>query len=89
MNSQKEKDVLGNAYSFLNWIGSALIIIAALLVASNSDYSKWAFVAYPVGNSLLLLYFLKHKNIPQVLVNLVMLAIAGLGLVCWFTDYCL
>lgn len=76
------------AWTYANWIGSALIITAALLVASNSDYSKWAYIAYPVGNSLLLLYFLKHKNTPQVLVNLVMLAIAGLGLVCWFTDYC-
>jgi membrane-bound ClpP family serine protease len=88
VNSQKEKGVQGNAYSSLNWTGCALIITAALLIALNSDYSKWAFIAYPVGNSLLLLYFLKHKNTPQVLVNLVMLAIAGLGLVCWFTDYC-
>ena len=91
MTSQNETSgrVSASLLAATNWLGVLLVITGATLVALNSvAYSKWAYIAYPLGNSLLLFYFAARRDWAQVLLSTVMLGVAALGFVCWIKETC-
>lgn len=64
----------------LQWIGAVAIIAGHVLNALGPEAYPWNIVAFTVGTVLFLAWTIRVANKPQMLVNVVALALGVVGL---------
>lgn len=64
----------------LQWIGAVFIIAGHSLNAVGPSVYPWNIVAFFLGTVLFLIWSLRVRNRPQLLVNVVALSIGATGL---------
>jgi uncharacterized membrane protein YhhN len=69
--------------AYLEWIGCTFGAIGALLLALNTAYSAWGFVAFLVSNVCWIAFGLLTGAPGLVIMQLVMTATSFLGLYRW------
>jgi hypothetical protein len=68
----------------VKWIGTILFFIAALLLSTNFEYSRWGFVVFATAHILLSLLFFKLKDKPMFIQNFVFLFVDLYGIYNYF-----
>lgn len=64
----------------LQWTGAVFIIAGHALNAVGPSAYPWNILAFFVGTVAFLLWSIRVANKPQMLVNIVAIAISGLGI---------
>jgi len=72
---------LTNPNELLQWIGAVFIIAGHSLNAVGPAAYPYNIVAFFVGTVLVLIWSLRVRNRPQLLVNVVALSIGATGLI--------
>lgn len=67
----------------IEWIGTVLSIAGALMIASNTDWSKYAFLLFVVGSFAWTAAGVRRKNSRIVVLNLFFFGINILGVARW------
>ena len=62
------------------WIGTILFFIAALLLSSNFEYSRYGFIVFAVAHVMLSALFYKLKDKPLFIQNFVFLFVDLYGI---------
>lgn len=68
----------------LEWLGALLGIVGSLLLASNSQYSRWGFVAYLVSNICLIVFAVVIQAVGIATMYTLYTVIAIYGVIQWF-----
>jgi len=68
----------------VKWIGTILFFVAALLLSSNFEYSRWGFVVFAIAHVLLSMLFFKLKDKPMFIQNFVFLFVDFYGIYNYF-----
>jgi len=68
----------------MKWIGTVLFFIAAILLSSNFEYSKWGFVVFAIAHVLLSSLFFYLKDKPMFVQNFVFLFVDLYGIYNYF-----
>lgn len=69
----------------LRWSASAAAIVAAILVASNTEATKWGFVIFAVASVLWVCAGLADRIYSLATLNAVLLVVNLIGIWRWFT----
>ena len=69
------------ANEVLQWFGAIAIVAGHVLNAIGVEVYPWNIVAFTVGTFLFLIWCLRVRNRPQLVVNIVTLGIGIVGLV--------
>jgi hypothetical protein len=69
----------------LRWSASIAAITAALLVASNTEATKWGFVIFAVASALWVAAGLADRIYSLATLNAVLMVINLVGIWRWFT----
>jgi hypothetical protein len=69
--------------TMLDWLGGAIALIGAFLMASRTSYSCWAYPLYFVSSVMLLVFNLKARNHGQAFMQFGFLATNILGIFRW------
>jgi len=69
----------------LRWSATAAAIIAAILVASNTELTKWGFVIFTVASVLWIAAGLADRIYSLATLNAVLLVVNLVGVWRWFT----
>ena len=67
----------------IEWLGSALAISAALILALNIEISGWGFIIYAVSNFAWIYAAISRGNRPLLWMNGVFLLINIIGISRW------
>ena len=67
----------------LEWLGSALAVSAALLLAVNISISPWAYVLYLFSSLLLFVWGMRRQAYGIAMQNVVFTGINVLGIYRW------
>jgi hypothetical protein len=68
----------------IKWIGTILFFVAALLLSSNFEYSRWGFVVFATAHMILSALFFKLKDKPMFIQNFVFLFVDAYGIYNYF-----
>jgi len=68
----------------IKWIGTGMFLVAAILLSSNIEISKWGFILSLIGHILLALLFFKKGDKPMYLHNASFILIDFWGMYRWF-----
>jgi hypothetical protein len=68
----------------IKWVGTILFFVAALLLSSNFEYSRYGFVVFAIAHVLLSLLFFKLKDKPMFIQNFVFLFVDLYGIYNYF-----
>ena len=68
----------------VKWIGTILFFIAALLLSTNFEYSRWGFVVFATAHLILSALFFKLKDKPMFIQNFVFLFVDFYGIYNYF-----
>lgn len=69
-----------NVNSVIQWAGTACFMVMYSLMSFFPDLHPWNIVAGAMGGALYLVWSLRVKNSPQMITNLVGIAICLVGL---------
>jgi len=67
--------------NFLQWTGAVAIVLGHTFNAMGPVMYPWNIIVFAIGTVMFLLWALRVGNRPQLMVNVVSLAIGILGLV--------
>ena len=67
--------------NFLQWTGAVAIVLGHAFNAMGPVMYPWNIIVFAIGTVMFLLWALRVGNRPQLMVNVVSLAIVILGLV--------
>ena len=68
----------------LKWLGTILFFIAALLLSSNFEYSRYGFIVFAIGHIVLSTIFFIVKDKPMFIQNFVFLFVDAYGIYNYF-----
>lgn len=68
----------------IKWVGTILFFVAALLLSSNFEYSRYGFIVFAIAHVLLSLLFFKLKDKPMFIQNFVFLFVDLYGIYNYF-----
>ena len=68
----------------VKWLGTILFFIAAILLSSNFEYSRWGFVVFATAHVLLSTLFFYLKDKPMFVQNFVFLFVDLYGIYNYF-----
>ena len=68
----------------IEWSGSLLAIVGAILIASNLHLEVLAFCVYLISNLLLVIFSLRGKHYGILIMTLAFVIINLVGIVRWF-----
>lgn len=68
----------------IKWIGTILFFIAAILLSTNFEYSRWGFVVFALAHLLLSSLFFYLKDKPMFVQNFVFLFVDFYGIYNYF-----
>ena len=68
----------------IKWVGTILFFIAALLLSTNFEYSRYGFVVFAAAHILLSSLFFKLKDKPMFIQNFVFLFVDLYGIYNYF-----
>jgi len=68
----------------IKWIGTILFFVAALLLSSNFEYSRYGFIVFAMAHVLLSFLFFKLKDKPMFTQNFVFLFVDLYGIYNYF-----
>ena len=66
------------------WLGTILFFIAALLLSSNFEYSRYGFIVFALGHIILSTIFFIAKDKPMFVQNFVFLFVDAYGIYNYF-----
>ena len=66
-----------------NWIASALLIIAGVLISGKFKYFEYSYILFFIGHLIYVVNFIKDKEYRYVVANLFFLSIDVLGIYKW------
>lgn len=66
------------------WTGTLLAIVAAIMVASNTDISKYGYPIFMVSSMFWSYVAIKMKDQALLLLQVVFICIDGFGIYNWF-----
>lgn len=67
----------------VNWIASALLIIAGILISGKFKYFEYSYILFFIGHLIYVINFIKDKEYSYVVANLFFLSIDVLGIYKW------
>jgi len=65
------------------WVGSIAGILGAILFASNTDYSKFGFIAFLFSSITLFLWSLRNRNYGLMVLQIAFTIINVIGIFRW------
>jgi hypothetical protein len=68
----------------IKWVGTVCFILAALLLSSNIEISRYGFFLFLVGHIVLSYIFFIHKDKPMFVQNFAFLFVDLWGIYRWF-----
>lgn len=68
----------------VEWAGSLLAIVGAILIALNMHLEIFAFLVYLVSNTLLIIFAVRKKHHGILIMTLCFVIINIIGIVRWF-----
>ena len=67
------------------WLGTVSFLLAALLLSSNIESSKYGFLVFLYGHTILSYYFwFKNKDLPMFIQNFFFIGVDLWGIYRWF-----
>jgi hypothetical protein len=63
----------------IKWVGTILFFIAALLLSSNFEYSRYGFIVFAIAHTILSILFFTLKDKPMFVQNFVFLFVDVYG----------
>lgn len=67
------------------WIGTVSFLLAALLLSSNIEASKYGFLVFLYGHTVLSIYFGSiNKDLPMFIQNFFFIFVDLFGIYRWF-----
>jgi len=66
------------------WIASILFLIAAILLSSNNEISKYGMILFLIGHVMLTYVFCKYNDNPMIFQNSVFIAVDLYGIYNWW-----
>lgn len=67
----------------LKWLTTLFLVSGAVIVALNIPESKWGFIAFLIGHIILIYCFIKERDIPLLVQNVMFLLIDIVGIFYW------
>jgi len=68
----------------IKWLGTILFFIAALLLSSNFEYSRFGFIVFAIAHIILSTLFYKLNDKPMFVQNFVFLFVDLYGIYNYF-----
>ena len=68
----------------VKWVGTILFFVAALLLSSNFEYSRYGFIVFAIAHMILSILFFKLKDKPMFIQNFVFLFVDFYGIYNYF-----
>ena len=72
-----------NKHQAAKWAGSIAFLVAALLIGSNTEFSKYGFFLFLFGHILLTAVFAVEKDTPMVAGNFAFIPIDVYSIYNW------
>lgn len=67
----------------LKWLSTLFLVVGAILVSLNFSESKWGFITFMIGHSILMYCFIKERDYPLLVQNVFFLVIDFIGIYYW------
>ena len=68
----------------IKWLGTILFFVAALLLSTNFEYSRWGFIVFAIAHVILSALFFYLKDKPMFVQNFVFLFVDFYGIYNYF-----
>ena len=68
----------------LKWVGTFLFLSAAITLSANFEYSRYGFILFAIGHTILSVIFFTDKDKPMFFQNFVFLFIDAYGIYNYF-----
>lgn len=70
--------------NFCKWTSTVCFILAAILLSTNIEISRYGFFIFLVGHAIGFYAFYKLKDLPLTLQNFFFMFVDGWGIYRWF-----
>lgn len=71
---------MNNTNNILQWLGTAALMVMYVIMSFFPEQRPWNLVAGLVGGSCFLLWTIRVKNTPQMIINLIGVLVCAAGI---------